>query len=244
MTLGDYLRPLGVRDGAGRQDAHARRPRGHGAARHRSQLHHRRARRRMRLRPLRARRRPARASAPTGATIRKSRATTAISTTRATPATTPGTTGPTPRRARATSSPPAGPCAMRGKPARVRRGGLRDALHDAAAPWISWPRPATRPGACTSPTSSRTGPTSRPRPTTTCSAPPTCCPSCAREEERQRPASDLRRVHGPAREPDVRARRGARGGHPRLHGTHQADRRSAGPCCSASWSSAACSRPP
>ena len=59
-------------DGAGRQDAHARRRRGHGAARHRSQLHHRRARGRMRLRSLRARRRPARRRARTGATIRRS----------------------------------------------------------------------------------------------------------------------------------------------------------------------------
>ena len=36
----------------------------------------------------------------------------------------------------------------------------------------------------------------------------------------------------------VRARRGARGGDPRLHGAHQADRRSARACCSASWRSA------
>ena len=50
----------------------------------------------------------------------------------------------------------------------------------------------------------------------------------------QGPAPDLRRVHGPAREPDVRAAGGARGGDPRLHGAHQADRRSAGRCCSAS----------
>jgi arylsulfatase A-like enzyme len=40
---------------------------------------------------------------------------------RATPATIPGTTGPTPRRERATSSPPAGPCGMRGSPPVSRR---------------------------------------------------------------------------------------------------------------------------
>ena len=49
------------------------------------------------------------------------------------------------------------------------------------------------------------------------------------EEERQRPAPHLRRVHGPARQQGVRPRGGSRGGDPRLHGAHQADRRSAGP---------------
>ena len=116
MTLGDYLRPLGVRDGAGRQDAHARRPGGHAAARHRSQLHHRRARHRMRLRSLRARRRPARRRSRRALRSADARATTATSTTRATPATIPGTTGPTRRRARATRWPPAGPCGTRASP--------------------------------------------------------------------------------------------------------------------------------
>ena len=60
-------------------------------------------------------------SAPTGATIRRCRATTATSTTRAMPATTPGTTGPTPRKARATAWPPAGPCATRASPRACAR---------------------------------------------------------------------------------------------------------------------------
>ena len=57
-------------------------------------------------------------------------------------------------------------------------------------------RPAR--GACTCPTSSRTGPTSRPSPTPACTAPTKCCRRCAREEERARRASGVRRLHGHA----------------------------------------------
>ncbi len=58
-------------------------------------------------------------------------------------------------------------------------GGLRDALHDAARHGVHDRGRRRSPGACTSPTSSRTGPTSRPRPTTPCTGRTTCCPSCA-----------------------------------------------------------------
>ena len=59
MTLGDYLRPLGVRSAlVGKTHMRADRE-GMAAPRHRPGLDHRRARRRMRLRPLRARRRHA-----------------------------------------------------------------------------------------------------------------------------------------------------------------------------------------
>ena len=113
--------PARACDGAGRQDPHGARPRGHGAARHRSDLDHRRAGVGMRLRPVRARRRTACASVPTAATIRGGRATTTISTPRAMPATIPGTTRPTRRKARATGWPRAGRCAMPASPRASRR---------------------------------------------------------------------------------------------------------------------------
>ena len=99
--------------------------------------------------------------APAGATI-------AISTTRAMAATIRGTTGPIRRAGRGQH---AGvrlgdaPCAQ-ARP--CARGGFGDALHDAARHGFHRARPATSPGACISPTSSRTGPISRPRPTTRC----------------------------------------------------------------------------
>ena len=122
MTLGDYLRPLGRAHRAGRQDAHARRRGGHGAARHRSQLDHRRARRRMRLRPLRARRRPARASAPTAATTRRLPRYNRYLNDK-------GYAGDNPWHDWANAaagrgqqrSPPAGPCGMRASPRASRR---------------------------------------------------------------------------------------------------------------------------
>ena len=121
--------------------------------------------------------------------------------------------------------------------ARARgRGGFRDALHDAPRHGLHGRSRRRGPGACISPTSSRTGPTSRPRPTTPCTAPTTCCPPCAREEERRDPHPVYRAFMDLRVEQRLLARRGARRGHPGLHGPHQADRRPARACCSASCS--------
>ena len=59
LTLGDYMRDLGVRTGPGRQDPHAGRRRRLAAPRRRHPIHRRRLGARMRLRALGARRRPA-----------------------------------------------------------------------------------------------------------------------------------------------------------------------------------------
>ena len=50
-------------------------------------------------------------------------------------------------------------------------GALRDRLHDRPRHRVHVARPVISPGACTSPTSSRTGPTSRPRLITRCTDP-------------------------------------------------------------------------
>ena len=68
------------------------------------------------------------------------------------------------------------PCAQAG--ARPR-GGFRDPYMTAARHGLHARRPATHRGACTCPTSSRTGPTSRPRPTTPCTGPTTSSRRCA-----------------------------------------------------------------
>ena len=232
MTLGDYLRPLGVRTALVGKTHMRADTEGMAAARHRSQLDHRRARRRMRLRPLRARRRPARASAPTAATTRRRRATTATSTTRATPATTPGTTGPTPPQGEGNAL--ASGWAMRHarKPARVQE-------EDSETPYMTrramdFMRRGRRRALVPAPllhqaalALHRAGALQR-----HVSAPTTCCPRCAAEEERRDPHPVYREFMEPARQQGVLARRGARRGDPGLHGAHQADRRPARACCS------------
>lgn len=64
-------------------------------------------------------------------------------------------------------------------PGRHPRGDVGNTLHDAPRHRLHGARPATRPGCATCPSSSRTGPTSCPRPITTCTAPSTSSPPSA-----------------------------------------------------------------
>ena len=121
MTLGDYLRPLGMRTALVGKTHMRADSEGMAAPRHRSGFDHRRARGRMRLRPLRARRRAARRrprralrsaaaalqplSQRQGLCRRQSLA----------------RLGQCRAKARATRSPPAGPCAMRASPRACAR---------------------------------------------------------------------------------------------------------------------------
>ena len=170
LTMGDYLRPLGVatvlvgkthmvadREGMERLGIDPKSIIGVRVVR-------------MRLRPVRARRRPARARARTAAMKVDSRATTSTSTPRA------SGRQPVARLCQCGAGDGnklASGWAMRHarKPARVKE-------EDSETPYMTRramdfiARPATSRGACISPTSSRTGPTSRRRPTTTCTAPP------------------------------------------------------------------------
>ena len=120
---------------------------------------------RMRLRALRARRRPASRRRRPRPALQRLPARAGLRR-----PTTPGSTGPIPAQAPTDSCRPAGCCAM--PQARAREGGaFRDALHDAPRHGFHRERSGRRGrGACISPTSSRTGPTSRPRPTTACTA--------------------------------------------------------------------------
>ena len=67
------------------------------------------------------------------------------------------------------------------------RGGFRDAVHDPARHRFHRARPATRRGACICPISSRIGPMSRRRRTTPCMGPTTSSRRCARDDERRDP---------------------------------------------------------
>ncbi len=192
MTLGDYLRPLGVRGGAGRQDAHARRP---------------------------ARAWSGSASIPNSIIgVRVSECgfdpyerddgLHAVGPDGRYDPQLPrynrylndkGYAGDNPwhdwaNAAQGEGNALASGWAMRHarKPARVRGGGLRDALHDAPRHGLHRARPATSPGACISPTSSRTGPTSRRRPTTPCIGPGDVSARRALRGGAARPASRLR----------------------------------------------------
>jgi Sulfatase len=117
MTLGDYLRPLGVRTVLVgkthmRADREGMQRLGSASTRSRSSACAWPSADSIRSRATMA----CTGSGPTAATIRRRRVTTAISTTTATPGTIPGTIGPTPRRGTATGWPRAGPCAMRTSP--------------------------------------------------------------------------------------------------------------------------------
>ena len=110
--------------------------------------------------------------------------------------------------------------------ARADPGGtFGDAVHDAARDATSSRTRATRPGACISPTSSRTGPTScRPR-ITRCTTTKDVVPAVRAESERADPHPVYRefmnhRVGKAFSREEVR-----RGGDPGLHGADQADRR-------------------
>ena len=141
MTIGDHLRPLGVRSVlVGKTHMRADLV-GHGAPRHRPELDDRRAHHRMRLRPLRARRRHP--SLPRATT--RARATTTTCANTALVATTPGKPGPTPPMA-TTATIRSGwflkycERARRACPTNTPR-----RRTSRAARWISSARPATQP---------------------------------------------------------------------------------------------------
>ena len=231
-------------DGAGRQDAHARRPRGHAAARHRSRTR------------SSACASPSAASTPTSATTGCTGSAPTGATTRRCPRynrylNDKGYAGDNPWHDWANAAQGEGNSAglrlghAACEQARARaRGGLRDALHDAAR--HGFHRRGRRRALVPAPLLHQAAlALHRAR-------------ALQRHVRRRRRAARralarrsgatripiYRRVHGPAREPDVRARGGARGGDPRLHGAHQADRRSAGPAVPLHARSGACSRPP
>ena len=160
--------------GARRQDAHARRHDRHGAPRHRSQFDDRRAHLRMRLRPLRARRRHPPLLGPRSASSLQR----------------------LPARAGLRGREPVGGVGERRRgrrrraalglvPEELRRGprafptSIPRRPTSRGARWISSARRASSRGACTCPTSSRTGPTSCRSPTLRCTRRPMRCPSCA-----------------------------------------------------------------
>ena len=177
-------------------------------------------------------------SVPTGATIRRSRATTAISTTRATPATTPGTTGPTRPQGEGNRWPPAGPCATRASrraceeedsetPYMTRR--AMDFIAEAGdEPWclhLSYIKPHW-PYIAPAPYNDMYGPDDvlpavRSRGGARRSRIRSIASSCASASARTFARDEVRDEVDPG-----------------LHGPHQADRRSAGRCCSASCRSA------
>ena len=205
MTLGDYLRPLGLQDGAGRQDAHARRP--SRACSVSASI----------PAPSSACGWPNAASTPTSATTACTGSAPTGAMTRSIPRynrylNDKGYAGDNPWHdwanaapARATSSPPAGPCATRGKPARVREEDSEtpymtrramDFMREAGdAPWclhLSYIKPHW--------------PYIAPAPYNAMYAADDVLPAVRSRGGARRPAPDLSRVHGPQRQQDVRAR--------------------------------------